>query len=165
MKSFLLGLSFIVLGVTTGLCQDTLSETTVIPKTKILLAHGPSGLEYNVISVVKQHFVSKGCSVEIIDIESFKSQDFVEYKAILLLNAIKENKLPRYIRKGVRSIENLSQAQQPYLFVSTISGTNWLDRKTKTDGVTGASNMDNARRIAETIINRLQLKIDEESKE
>jgi menaquinone-dependent protoporphyrinogen IX oxidase len=122
-------------------------------KENILIAKGESGFEYNVVDIIEKHFTKMGCQVKVIDIESFASQDLSRYKAMLLLNAIEEGKLPPYIRKGIKRIDRQEKSK---LFISTVAGENWLDRKSKVDAVTGASNKENAQPVAEKIIARLE---------
>jgi hypothetical protein len=152
---FLLVAFFLIIGsFIISFTQDSLTtEEPERPKEKILIAKGESGFEYNVVDIIKDHFKTKGCLVLVIDIESFAKQDFSSYKAILLLNAIKEGKLPQYIRKGMKRVDG---KQKSNVFISTIAGENWLERKTRVDAVTGASNKEDAQAIADKIIARLE---------
>lgn len=143
--------------------QDTSkTEEPPQPKEKILIAKGESGFEYNVVDIIEKHFKNRGCQVQVVDIESFSKHDFSSYKAMLLLNAIKEGKLPPYIRKGMKQV---NRKQKPNVFISTIAGDNWLERKTKVDAVTGASNKEDAQAIADKIISRLETIMEAEKKE
>lgn len=160
--------AIVIFILTTGLvyfvfAQDSSQiEKPKPPKDNILIAKGESGFEYHVVDIIEKHFKNMGCQVKVIDIESFASQDLSIYKAILLLNAIKEGKLPPYIRKGMRRID---RQQKPDVFISTIAGENWLERKSKVDAVTGASNKEDAQPLAEKIITRLETILEAKPKE
>ena len=130
---------------------------------KILIAKGESGLEYNVVEIIKKHFQDNAYEVQAMDIKSIGKPDFSHYKAVLMLNAIHKDKLPRQIRKSVKRVEDSKELLKPYLFVSTIAGENWLEKKTSVDAITSASSEVDAAVIAERIIEKLEKVIRDDS--
>ena len=123
---------------------------------KILIAKGESGLEYNVVEIIKKHFQGKDYNVQVEDIKSIGKFDINHYKAVLMLHAIHKDKLPRQIRKSVKRAEDSKELLKPYLFISTIAGENWLERETSVDAITSASSEVDAAVIAERIIEKLE---------
>ena len=137
--------------------QTSLQEDAEVKeRDKILIAKGESGLEYNVVEIIKKHFQDNAYEVQVMDIKSIGKPDFSHYKAVLMLNAIHKDKLPRQIRKSVKRIEDSKELLKPYLFISTISGENWLEKETSVDAITSASSEVDAAVIAERIIEKLE---------
>ena len=132
------------------------ADTVDTQGTCLLIAKGPSGLEYNVAAAIREHFESRGCSVETTESNRTPRSKLSSYKAILVFNAVKESRLSGPGQRILEQSRRSEAGAHPVVFVSTIGGRRWEGAKTKVDAVSAASDPGSAERIARRLIAQLQ---------
>ncbi len=130
------------------------SDTT---SKRILIAKGNSGLEYNVTEIVKKRFEENGYAVDSIKLKHFTAKNTERYDAILVMHAVKRGTISRKVQQVISEMsEKENSDMQPYLFIATVSGDDWSQKKTTIDATTSASSEINAEKIAQKLLNRLE---------
>jgi hypothetical protein len=132
------------------------ADTIDTERACLLIAKGPSGLEYNVAAEIKEHFENRGCSVETTESKKTPRFNLTTYRAVLVFDAVKKSRLTPPGRRILEQSERSEEDSRPIVFVSTISGRRWEGAKTKVDAVSAASDPGSAERIARRLIPQLQ---------
>lgn len=124
---------------------------------RICIAKGRSGLEYTVAQKVKERFENHGYSVDIIEVKYFDKQKIGRYDAVLVMHAVKRGAITRKVQQVISEMsEKEVSGVQPYIFIATVSGDEWSRKKTQVDATTAASSKENAEKIAQKLITRLE---------
>lgn len=153
MKIPITSLLFIILLLSIPLSKDNKSD--------ILIVSDQDGLEWNVADYLERHFSDEGYSVNNILISECTKNDYACHGVVILMNALENNKVPVSLQNKIQKYKNNlnDNNQETIFFISTISGEEWDNEKKVIDGITSASEMEDAEPIAKRIIEKIQFKL------
>jgi len=152
---------------------DSLSSDTLFPRpalsgydsSRILIARGNSGLEYNVSDLIREHFEAQGFEVVIIPLQTIGRRTGEMFEAVIMLNAVKKNNLSPQPRRYMSKIDKLDDTLRPLVLISTISGAAWSPSPKKSDSdidaVSTATEKVHVGDVAQRIIQRVSRMIAE----
>ncbi len=135
------------------------------PKMKVLIVKGNSGLEYNVMLIVKEWLVQTGYHVDVDKTNKLDDQKLELYDLVLVMHAVKRGTLSRQVQQAISTMSEGENEVQPYIFIATINGEEWSEEKSMVDAVSGASDKVPAQKVAEKIISRFQMMLVEKKTE
>lgn len=130
----------------------------------ILIVSDQDGLEWNVADYLEKHFNNDGYQADNILISEYTKSDHQQHSIVILMNVLKDNKIPLALQKKMElsgaSVKNIKNTnQETIFFISTLSGEEWGPEKRMIDGITSASEMEDAEPIAKRIIDKIEAKL------
>lgn len=146
------------------LISSLFSENSSFDEKAILIVSDKDGLEWNVADYLETYFSEDGFKVSNILLEDFTKKESVTHKVVIMLSVIKHDKIPSNIRVKLPQEESLTKDKkrdehETIFFISTITGDEWKSGQRMIDGVTSASEMDDAEPIAKRIIEKVKEKL------
>jgi len=106
---------------------------------------------------VKKRFEEIGYTVDVVKLKHFTAQKTGRYDAVLIMNAVKRGAIARKVQQVISEMSEKENTDiQPYLFIATVSGDDWSQKKTTVDATTSASSEIDAEGIAQKLLDRLE---------
>lgn len=141
--------------------SNSFSEENTDDKKGILIVSDKDGLEWNVADYLESYFIDKGYKVNNILISECTKNDYACHGVVIMMNVLKDNKIPSLLLEKMQKhkINRSDNNQETIFFISTITGEEWQNQKKIIDGITSASEMDDAEPIAKRIIENIEAKL------
>lgn len=154
-------LFFIILSFITSL---SFSKERNLDTKNVLIVSDKDGLEWNVANFLETHYTDEGFEVANILVSDYTKKEKVEHDVVILLSVIKHDKIPSNISEKLPQEKSYASDKprdkhETIFFISTITGDEWDKDKRMIDGVTSASEMDDAEPIAKRIIEKISKKL------
>ncbi len=142
-------------------CPLLFAEDNNIKEQNILIVSDKDGLEWNVADYLETHFTDNGFKVNNILISECTKNDYACHGIVILMSVIEDNKIPISLQNKMQKYQNTRDEnnEETIFFISTIIGDEWDNKKRVVDGITSASEMDDAEPIAKRIIEKIELKL------
>jgi len=128
-------------------------------KKKVLMALQESQFKKVVILKVKESLQRDGHFVKIISIKKLSGESTGNYQAVIIVNTCWAWRLNSHVRKFLKEVPENEKGK--IILFTTADSKSWRPKVTGVDAITSASKMSEAGRIADSIINKVRILLEQ----
>lgn len=128
-------------------------------KKKVLMAIQESQFKKAVILKVKEFFQEDGYFVKTISLKGLSGESTDNYQAIVIVNTCWAWRLNSHVRKFLKSFPE--DERKKIVLFTTANSKSWRPKVTGVDAITSASRMSEVEHIANSIINRVRILLEQ----